>query len=100
MNLDRNEADVYLKITGTDGTYLFRPSSRHFCALSVLFENEVFHVGVNCVENNKLELAVNDKNLHFDSLDGIVEYFRENPVQAAVQKNIKLIRHIEKNKEL
>ncbi|GJQ77560.1 hypothetical protein Trydic_g20948 [Trypoxylus dichotomus] len=96
---NRDEAEVYLKIKGMDGTYLFRPSSRYFCALSILFANEVHHFAVKSINGRKLELAINGNGMQFDTLDDIVDYFNSNPVEAATfQKIVRLNSHITINK--
>ncbi|GJQ77566.1 putative lymphocyte cytosolic protein 2 [Trypoxylus dichotomus] len=79
INIDRQKAEWLLQDVAKDGAYLFRPSSKHQYALSVLYENKVLHIGVKLIENNRLEFVTIKEKRQFNSLEDIVEYFEKRP---------------------
>lgn len=96
MDSSRAQAETFLKMTAKDGAYLFRPSTKHHCALSVFFENEVRHFGIQLTKENKLQFESIGLDVEFSSLEEIVNHFKTYPVlkTANTRQIIKLSGHV------
>ncbi|KRT82875.1 hypothetical protein AMK59_4206 [Oryctes borbonicus] len=80
VNMNRKEAEITLKETSNNGTYMFRASNRYYCTLSVIHGKKVYHIGVKNTGRN-LQLRTFGEDLHFLSLKDIVKYLQQYPLQ-------------------
>lgn len=78
--MNRRETEAALKKSSKNGTFLFRASTKHYCTLSVIYDREIYHIGVRST-GCTLRLMTIGGELEFKSLKGVVKYLKTSPRQ-------------------
>ena len=81
-NISRDDADTLLT-KEFNGAYLFRPSRKFRCSLSVKYGAKVYHIGIEESKEGRLQCT----DLEFDSLEELAKYFKVNPLNIVNNKN-------------